>query len=103
MSRYTARIRQLEKRLGVAICLVCNNGRWPYVDIVWTDEDEPELDPAPPNVCDACGEPVCTVRVVWVGMNHMDGELPTSGVQPMTPRLAATILRAAEEDGALPD
>ncbi len=65
MSRYSARLRQLEAKLRPGECRVCAGGRW---EIVTVEGDEA---PPPAPLCEACGQPAKRF-IVWFMDNDAD-------------------------------
>ncbi len=82
MSRYTARLRQLEQRLRPGECRAC--AEWVIVNR-FKGEDEHDVPP-----CGVCGQ-LPRQLVVFQPIDHDPDEMPT------TPEVAARIQRAEEE------
>ncbi len=112
MSRYSARIRALEVKLRLGKCRACGDGQRVSIEMLELEEGQPEP-VLEPKLCEVCGKP--SKRVVWLIYGPSDDEIPAiTGVvrgevtaplvpQSMTSEVARAILRAAEEDGMLPD
>jgi hypothetical protein len=97
MSRYSARIRQLEAKLRPGECPVCGDGRGVVIRYVNVKAGEPEPE-LPPELCGECGKP--RKRMLWI-IEEPDSYNPPEG--PLTPDTARDILRIAEAEGGIGD
>ena len=94
MSRYGARIRALEAKLQPGKCRACGDGQRVSIEMLELEEGQPEP-VLEPKLCEVCGKP--DKRVVWIIYESLDDELPPprSIPKPMTPEIAAGLLREA--------
>ena len=94
MSRYSARIRALEAKLQPGKCRACGDGQRVSIEMLELEEGQPEP-VLEPKLCEVCGKP--SKRVVWLIYGPGDDELPSSRLtpKPMTPEIAAGLLREA--------